>query len=399
MANVTQLKHLEHIEDEMLNHGVEGCDASVSAMKEMLRMLGKKPSSGYMQTKWDGAPAVICGEHPYTGRFFVGTKSVFNKENPKICFFDDDIDAFYDGDLAIKLKASLKYFKELGISGVVQGDLMFTAKDKKYETVDGEDLVTFRPNTITYGSPVDSDMGKAITKAEIGVVFHTHYVGDDLATMNAKAGADVSSNIDGCVVINNDTPMTDVSVPAQTLKKFEGNLVVIEKMCRTSGKFLDHLVDNMGTTGNKKFHVASYLKQFFNAEIKASRRINDPKIALKSLGQFYHEKMGKEVDKMKSVQKQAERRKMLYDGLTYLEDNEKEFHAMFALYRKIQENKQIVIDALDNLESFKTFVQTDQGYKVTAPEGYVLHHNGDMIKLVNRIEFSYINFTLAKQWR
>ena len=399
MANVTQLKHLEHIEDEMLNYGVEGCDAAVSAMKEMLRMLGKKPSSGYMQTKWDGAPAVICGEHPYTGRFFVGTKSVFNKENPKICFFDDDVDTFYDGDLAVKLKASLKYFKELGISGVVQGDLMCTAKDKKYETVEGEDLVTFRPNTITYGSPVDSDMGKAISKAEIGVVFHTHYVGDDLATMNAKAGADVSSDIQGCVVINNDTPMTDVSVPAQTLKKFEGNLLIIEKMCRTSGKFLDHLVDNMGTTGNAKYHVASYLKQFFNAEIKESRRINDPKVALKSLGAFYHEKMNKEVSKMRSVQKQAERRKQLYDGLTYLEENEKEFHAMFALYRKIQENKQIVIDALDNLESFKTFVQTEQGYKVTAPEGYVLHHNGDMIKLVNRIEFSFINFTLAKQWR
>tara|TARA_B100001173_G_scaffold57950_1_gene48517 strand:- start:567 stop:1397 length:831 start_codon:yes stop_codon:yes gene_type:complete len=276
---------------------------------------------------------------------------------------------------------------------------MFTAKDKKFETIDGEDLITFRPNTITYGSPVDSDMGKAISKAEVGVVFHTHYEGDDLATMNAKAGADVSSDIQGCVVINNDTPMTDVSVPTMTLKKFEGNLLIIEKMCRTSGKFLDHIVDNIGTTGNKKFHVASYLKQFFNAEIKASRRINDPKIALKSLGAFYHEKMGKEVNKMRSVQKQAERRKQLYDGLTYLEDNEKEFHAMFALYRKIQENKQIVIDALDNLESFKTFVQTDQGYKVTAPEGYVLHHNGDMIKLVNRIEFSYINFTLAKQWR
>ena len=102
MANVTQLKHLEHIEDEMLNYGVEGCHAAVSAMKEMLRMLGKKPSSGYMQTKWDGAPAVICGEHPYTGRFFVGTKSVFNKENPKICYFDEDVDAFYDGDLADK---------------------------------------------------------------------------------------------------------------------------------------------------------------------------------------------------------------------------------------------------------------------------------------------------------
>ena len=44
MANVTQLKHLEHIEDEILNHGSAGCMASVSAMKELLRMLGKKPS-------------------------------------------------------------------------------------------------------------------------------------------------------------------------------------------------------------------------------------------------------------------------------------------------------------------------------------------------------------------
>jgi hypothetical protein len=399
MANITQLKHLEHIEDEMLNYGVEGCDAAVSAMKEMLRMLGEKPSSGYMQTKWDGAPAVICGVHPYTGRFFVGTKSVFNKENPKICFFDDDIDTFYDGDLAVKLKASLKYFKELGISGVVQGDLMFTAKDKKYETVEGEDLVTFTPNTITYGSPVDSDMGKAISRAEIGVVFHTHYTGDDLATMAAKAGADVSSNIQECVVINNDTQMSDVSVESHKLKTFESNVTIIAQMCRKSGKFLDHLVENMGTKGDKKYHVASYLKQFFNAEIKESRTINDPSRALKALGQFYHEKMNKEVSKMKSVQKQAERRKQLYDGLKYLEDNETEFHAMFNLYRKIQENKQIVIDALDKLESFKTFVRTEKGYRVTSPEGYVLHHNGDMIKLVNRIEFSYINFTLAKQWR
>ena len=399
MANVTQLKHLEHIEDEMLNHGVDGCEAAVSAMQEMLRMLGKKPSSGYMQTKWDGAPAVICGEHPYSKRFFVGTKSVFNKENPKICFFDEDIDAHYSGDLADKLKASLKYFKQIGIKGVVQGDLMFTGKDLKTETVEGEKLVTFRPNTITYGSPVDSDMGKAILKADIGVVFHTHYIGDDLATMQAVAGADVSSDIQGCVVINNDTPMSDVSVPLPTLKKFEANTTIISQMCKTSGKFLNHIVDNTGTTGDKKFHVASYLKQFFNAEIKASRTINDPKLALKSLGKFYHEKMNKEVNKMKSVQKQAERRTQLYDGLTYLEDNESEFHAMFALYRKLQENKKIVIDALDNLESFRTFVQTDMGYRVTAPEGYVLHHNGDMIKLVNRIEFSYINFTLAKSWK
>ena len=400
MANITQLKHLEHIEEEMLNHGVDGCTASVSAMKEMLKMLGKKPSSGYMQTKWDGAPSVVCGKHPITGRFFVGTKSVFNKE-PKLCHFDDDVDVYYSGDLATKLKTALQYFKPLGITGVIQGDLLFTEKDKKTVTVNNENLITFTPNTITYGVPVNSDMGKKISTAKIGVVFHTHYNGDDLSSMTASAGAPTSefSKTTDCVVIENDTPIADVAVPTNTLQLFERNTNTIESMCKKSGKFLDTLVDNMGTSGDKKFHIASYLKQFFNNEIKEGRSISDSQKAIKSIGEFYRTKMNKEVEKMKSVQKQAERRKQMYDGMAYLEDNITEFDAMFTLYRKMQENKEIVIKALDNLETFRTFVQTDKGYKVTGPEGYVLHHDGDMIKLVNRIEFSYNNFTLAKQWR
>jgi len=403
MANITQLKHLEHIEDEMLNYGVDGCIASVSAMKEMLRMLGKQPSSGYMQTKWDGAPAVVCGKHPVNGMFFVGTKSVFNKTSPKVCYDEADVDRMYGDsspDLVEKLKYCVRYFPDLKIPTVVQGDLLFTT-DVKEERVDGERLYTFRPNTITYGIPVDHPIGKKIGDAKIGIVFHTSYNGSELATMTAVGGAptsqfQTSSNV---AVVLNDTPLMDVSVETTQLKKFEANLTIIDQMCRKAGNFLNTLVSQMGTTGDKKFNVASYLKQFFNAEIKAARSITDPKMALKSLGKFYKDKMDKEVSKMKSIPKQTERRNQLFDGLQYLEDNEQEFHAMFNLYRKIQENKTIVIEALDKLESFRTFAMTDKGYKVTAPEGYVLHHNGDMIKLVNRIEFSYINFTLAKQWK
>ena len=400
MANIVKLKHLEHIEDEMLNYGTEGCEAAVRFMEELVKMLGGSASSGSIQTKWDGAPSVVCGTDPSSGKFFVGNKSVFNKDEPKICFTDSDIEFYYSDKpgLAEKLYASLKYFKPLGIDGVVQGDLMFTEGDQKYETVEGEKLITFRANTITYGIPEDHELGKAVGKAKIGVVFHTHYTGSDLESMSAKAGAHVESSKD-CVCIQNDTPIQDVGMNASDFKKFEGNVQIIAAMCKKSGAFLDELVAGSGTTGNKKFYVGSFVKQFFNAEIKASRTINDPKAALKSLGQFYHEKMNKEVSKMKSVQKQAERRKQLYDGLTYLEENEQRFHAMFALYRKIQESKQLVIDALDKLESFKTYVQTDNGYRVTSPEGYVLHHGGDMIKLVNRVEFSFINFTLDKSWK
>lgn len=397
MANVTQLKHLEHIEDEMLNYGVEGCHAAVSAMRELLRMLGKKPSTGFLQTKWDGAPSVVCGTDPESGNFFVGTKSVFNKTEPKLCFTEEYIDAMYSGDLAEKLKFSLKYFSQLGIDGVVQGDLLFTS-DKKKEKVDGEDLITFRPNTITYGIPVDHPIGKVVDRAKIGVVFHTHYVGDDLPSMAAQAGAKVKGSVD-VAVIENDTPYHDIAVDRNTLTKFKNNVDVIERMCQICGPFLDNLVDNIGTTGDAKFHVASFLKQFFNNEIKNARNVGDPTRTLKALGEFYHGKMMKEIDKVKSDKGKTKKRELLYTGLQYLEDNAKEFRAMLALYKKLQENKQLVIDQLDHLETFRTLVQTDKGYKPTNPEGYVLHHNGDMIKLVNRIEFSYINFTLLKEWK
>ena len=184
MANIKQLKHLEHLEDEMLNYGTEGCMAAVSFLKELRKMLGKQDSGGFMQTKWDGAPSVVCGVEPLTQMFFVGTKSVFNKTEPKICFTEESIDGWYQGDLAEKLKFALKYFSQLGIEGVVQGDLLFTT-DLKKETVGGDELYTFRPNTITYGIPIDHPIGKAARVAKVGVVFHTHYTGDEISNMQA----------------------------------------------------------------------------------------------------------------------------------------------------------------------------------------------------------------------
>tara|TARA_B100000927_G_scaffold285977_1_gene276782 strand:- start:24 stop:1229 length:1206 start_codon:yes stop_codon:yes gene_type:complete len=401
MANVTQLKHLEHIEDEILNHGSAGCVASVSAMQELLRMLGKKPSSGYMQTKWDGAPSVVCGKHPVNGMFFVGTKSVFNKTDPKICYTQNDVDIHYGDaspDLKSKLKMCIQYFPSLNMGTVCQGDLLFTS-DVKTEEIDGEKLYTFKPNAITYGIPTDHPLGQQIKTAKIGIVFHTSYTGTEVATMTAKAGAPKMKSTSEVFLVENDTPMDDISVDRSTLSKFEQNVSIVESMCKKSEVFLDHLVDNMGTTGNKKFHVASYLKQFFNAEIRGGRSIGNAQTTLKALGEFYHEKMMAVIDKLKSDKTIMERRKQMYDGIEYLEKNEQNFVAMLTLYTKIIECKDLVMSQLDHLETFKTYVQTDKGYKVTNPEGYVLHHNGDMIKLVNRIEFSYINFTLAKSWK
>jgi len=398
MSNVTQLKHLEHLEDEMLNYGVDGCKAAVGFLKELRKMLGHQENAGFMQTKWDGAPSVICGTDPASGMFFVGTKSVFAKTAPKLCFVDSQIDGWYEGDLAEKLKFALKYFGELGIEGVVQGDLMFTDSTLKKETINGEQLYTFRPNTITYGIPVDHPIGKEAGRAKIGVVFHTHYTGDDLPTMQARAGAKVKGSTNA-LVIQNDTPMDRVGFSKTEMQKFDNYITKIERMCGICGAFLNELVDATGTTGDKKFHIASYLKQFFNNEIKNARSISNVDEAMYSMLNFYGDKMEKELAKIKTVANLTKKRELVYGSQLYVENNKDKFKAMLALYKELQIVKQMVIDKLDHLEEFRTYVQTEKGYKVTTPEGYVLHKDGSMIKFVNRLEFAYNNFTLQKQWR
>ena len=397
MANIKQLKHLEHLEDEMLNYGVEGCKAAVSFLKELKKMLGHQESSGFMQTKWDGAPSVICGTDPQTGMFFVGTKSVFAKTNPKLCYSEEQIDGWYEGDLAEKLKFSLRYFSTLGIEGVVQGDLLFTS-DIKREKINGEELYTFRPNTITYGIPVDHPIGRAAGRAKIGVVFHTHYTGDVVADMQARAGAKVKGSPDA-LVVQNDTPMHRVGFSKAEMSTFDRYISKIERMCMICGPFLDELVDATGTTGDKKFHIASYLKQFFNSEIKNARSISNVDEAMYDMLNFYEEKTNKELAKIKTVKNLTAKRNLVYGSQNYVVDNVYKFKAMLALYKELQAVKQMVIDKLDHLEEFRTYVQTDKGYKVTTPEGYVLHKDGSMIKFVNRLEFAYNNFTLQKQWR
>ena len=402
MANITQLKHLEHLEDEMLNYGVEGCHAAVSFLKELRSMIGKKASGSLMQTKWDGAPSVVCGKHPLTGRFFVGTKSVFNKTEPKLCYFDENVDAYYGNipDLKNKLKVALSEFAKLDIKGVIQGDLLYT-DDVTEEEINGQKLYTFRPNTITYGIPVDHPLGEQCRASKIGVVFHTHYSGDDLESMQAQGGVPdtMIGSTSEVLNIKNTTPMNQVNFSTAEFTQFDRHVAEIERMCGFSGDFLDELLGLKGTKGDAKWHIASYMKQFFNDQIKKAQTINNPEKTLADMINFYDGKVNAAASKL-SPKTQVQKKNLIYASQNYAVENADKFKGVLKLYKELQALKTMVIGKLDELEkTIQTYVMTDKGYKITGHEGYVLHKDGDMIKFVNRIEFSYNNFTLAKQWR
>ena len=146
--------HLEHLEDEVLNGGINGTRAAINFLRSLRDMLaGNVKKSVNVSVKWDGAPAVFAGINPENGKFFVGTKGVFNK-NPKVNYTNTDIDANHSSaGLNAKLKVALKYLPSLGIKEVLQGDLLFTQDDLSTETIDGKSYIT----CLLYTSPSPRD--------------------------------------------------------------------------------------------------------------------------------------------------------------------------------------------------------------------------------------------------
>ena len=171
--------HMEHLEDGILNGGVDGTREVINYLRALRDMLaGKSTSKVNVSVKWDGAPAIFAGIDPSDKKFFVAKKGIFNK-NPKIYKTNKEIDDDNRGkrELAIKLKEALKYLPALGIKGVVQGDFLYSKKDIKTTTIDGESYITFHPNTIVYAIPSKSKLARKILQSDIGVVWHTTYRG------------------------------------------------------------------------------------------------------------------------------------------------------------------------------------------------------------------------------
>ena len=153
--------HLTHLEDLALFQGKEGASKAIEYLNNLAELASSGSSKKFngLTIKWDGSPAIFCGKDPADGKFFVGTKGVFNKD-AKLNKTPEDVDANHadtvqkgetkdKSGLREKLKVALAELSKLGIEGVLQGDLLFTSGDLKTISYKGESYVAFKPNTIT----------------------------------------------------------------------------------------------------------------------------------------------------------------------------------------------------------------------------------------------------------
>lgn len=389
--------HLEHLEDDILNQGTSGGINAINFLRELGDMLTQPESSVRVTTKWDGAPAIICGKDPVSQRFFVGTKSVFAKTAPKVIYSEADADSMYEGQLAQKLKDAYKYLSQLPIQGVLQGDLLFT-NDKDTRTIDGQQSITFQPNTIVYAVTANSELGKKVSRAKLGIVFHTTYTGPTLADMNASFGANVSTLQGNPDVMVFSSDFKDITGAAKmtSVEKQQYDLLVnrAEGSLKQSSAFLNLLTQY----GESKFMMNVLFKQFFNSFIREGRAIRNVKNVVQDFKVYYSNLLNKEIATKKTKSAQDKYLQMRTDGLKFIQANERSIYFTVASYMNLIEAKNFIIRRLERVQTLGTFLRIDNGYKVTAPEGFVAIRSGNALKLVDRLEFSRANFTADKNW-
>ena len=389
--------HLEHLEDDIINRGSDGGRNAVSFLKSVRNMLAGSASGRVnMSVKWDGAPAIVAGRNPENGKFFVGTKSVFNK-TPKINYTPGDIARNHSGPVADKLRVCLKELKRLGITGIYQGDLLFTKGDTKVANIDGERMITFTPNTITYAVPVSSALGRKISRARLGIVFHTYYTGKTMSSLGAGFGT-VSGKTGSTAVYLASAGYTDTSgsstFTSGELSRFDGLIRMAEGSIYKAGAFIDKIKKDQGPLS-----LGVQLKTFFNTYIRSGTKIGNAKALTNNFEVYFRDKIKKEIKDKKTDKAKQKYEEILEAGMKILRPNRQGLYFAIASYITLQTAKSMLLSKLNKIQSIGSFMRTGNGYKVTNPEGYVaIDDDGKAVKLVDRMEFSLNNFTVAKNW-
>ena len=391
--------HLEHIEDIVITDGYEGGKAVVEYFRGLLLTLkGTSSEAMSVSVKWDGAPAVVCGTNPDNGRFFVGTKSVFNPGTPKINYTKKDIANNHGTDeLGQKLLKCLVHLKKIKIQGVVQGDLLFTDEDIIRKNIDGKPHLTFTPNTITYAVPEGGELGKQIDRAKVGIIFHTTYNGETLADMTASGGADVSSFAKSNDVFFDNATYKDVSGTAkftddETQKFFNG----IEKL----ETLLNNVPRNMSSVLGQNQDFIPMFQIYINSMVKQGQLPTDVNKFLQGFRKFYADRMQQQMSGLKAQKALQLRQDKMKQMPVFLNRAKKPLQAMLTFYKAVQTMKAFILKKMNQAMAIGSFSQTDSGLEVTEPEGFVaVDKSGNAVKLVDRLGFSRRNLTAVSKFK
>jgi hypothetical protein len=373
----SKLKHLEHAEDHVINAGNEGFSHAYHNLKDVHDKLTGKKNDTKVTMKYDGSPSVVFGRHPKTGRFFVASKSAFNK-NPKINYTEEDIERNHGHapGLVAKLKAALQHLpKVTPKKGVFQGDIMHTPDDVH----ESDGRVHFTPNTITYSAARASAQGQAALNSKIGVAVHTKYNGNNLEDMQAEHGADVSE-----FGLHRDVHLIST---AHRLDNITYTPQQRERFIRAM---------SAAAAANKKTKPETYeaikghevpLKTYINHTVRTGTRPN-----VEGFMNHYIKSQQKKVDSVKTEKAKATKTADMEAAIGHVQRNRAHFEAILNQHKALQKAKNVLTNTLSSNSEFDHSING----KKAKPEGFVVVRHNRPTKFVDRAEFSAANFNRGK---
>lgn len=373
--DVDKLKHLEHAEDHIIHGGHEGVMHAIDNLEDVHKLLTGKKTNTRVTTKYDGSPSVVFGKHPETGQFFVASKSAFNKD-PKINYSHEDIERNHGHapGLVSKLKAALDHLPKVmpKEGGVYQGDFLYDKPDVFHE--DGH--LKFAPNTIVYGAHKDSAQGKRIARSKIGFVVHTKYSGNKLDDM--KAGFDVNH---AKFIQHPDVNLVNPEIASHATANYTPSVQQKYQSHRDEA-LKTYLGMNSDVVRDLSRHN-DHLKPYINATVR-----DGTTPTLQGYQQHLAKRRDAEVAKLKTESSRQKKAGVYNDLINHTEANKEDFHRALALHSHIQKAKDTLVNAIGNPTEFSHTV----GGQEVKPEGFVAIRNGRPTKLVDRAEFSRVNF-------
>lgn len=392
------IKHLTHLEDLVITKYAGGAQEAVRTLHGLSKFFeGHTNAPVNLTVKIDGAPAIIAGHDPADGKFFIGTKGAFAK-TPRIAKSLEDVKTLY-GDkpgLLSTMQVAFETLKSLKFTHILQGDVLFTPSIKQPMTVFGEKYITFKPNTIIYGVPATSDLGKQIAGARFGVCFHTTYTGTSLSTLRAESGANIAAL----------KPTSKVVLVSSRYQDLSGTLTFTSAEHDTLQTLLtdiDARTRKMG--GNAFLHAlsASPLLQsefmiFQNSLVRGGESITlSPKVFVARLiahltarGEAEGATKKTPAGKSGSSTKYQQLQRIVTETEDALVD-------VLAWQQAVISAKTFIIQKLNTPGILGTFYSSDKGVVSGQHEGFVaVDRQGNFVKLVNRSEFSRLNLTQGR---
>ena len=376
-----KLKHIHHAEDRPLFHGAKGFEHAKGALTQAHEHIKSGSKSTHLTMKYDGSPAIVFGHHPETGKFFVASKSAFNK-NPKINYTHEDIKKNHGHapGLMDKLHASLNHLKKIAPkTGVYQGDLMYTHDDLKHHK---NGKVSFTPNTITYTG--HGEEAQKIKDSKIGVVVHTQYHGKTAASLKADPHPDLHNFATHKDVWTKhpEHDTSNVHYSEHDQEEFHKHIAAAQKIHDTHKKTMYRTTE---PHGGESGHLATYINQTVRTDEKPSAE---------GLKKHITDKYNKAIEKLKTPASQGRRQAELSSHTKHIDAHKKDYENLLKMHKHLQQAKDVLVN---NLNQHTGGLEHHIDSKATDPEGYVVHHAGEPTKLVNRKEFAKANLLKVRK--